>query len=362
MSTQRPRVRRAARGRTARGLRVLLGLAIAACALGVVEVAARLGGVLPAYQPERMGGWRMYAVASDRVVTGPDGTRFRLRTNADGLRTALGRARTPGVSRVAFLGDSTAFGWGVDEGGTLADGMAEGFRARGRTDVEVLDAAQPGYSTVQAARLYETVVASYAPDVVVMFLPLHDHNRVTVSDREWLAGGAGPLDALRVALATRSRVYELLRRAVTPRPEAPFLRPDEAGGPDVRVPRVSDAERDAALRTLLAGVSGYGGRLALGHLPFRADMEGRGPAPREGLAWAAAWAARLGVPVVDLRGCCAGEADGYVLPHDPGHLSARGNRAAGMAAAEVLDTLFLGRGGDAPPQRPPAVAPDATAP
>jgi hypothetical protein len=342
------------RRRRRRGVRAVLGVAIAVCVVGLAEGTARVAGVLPAYQPERMGGWRMYAVDADRVVSGPDGVRFRLRTNADGLRTSLGRPRTPGVSRVAILGDSTAFGWGVDEGGTVADGIAEGLRARGRDDVEVLDAAQPGYSTVQAARLYDTVAAHYAPDLTVMFLPLHDHNRVTVSDREWLAGGSGPLDALRVGLATRSRVYELLRRVLAPRADAPFLRPDEAVGLDVRVPRVSEFERDGALQALDARVTGHGGRLALGHLPFRADMEGRGPAPRQGLAWASAWAASHGVPVVDLRGCCDGKADAFVLPHDPGHLTAEGNLAAGRAAADVLVALLPGRGGGAPPQRPPA--------
>ncbi|MEN9785917.1 MAG: hypothetical protein RLZZ299_1181, partial [Pseudomonadota bacterium] len=353
MSSPNPRRRRVPTGRTARVPRAVLGVAIAACLLGVAELAARMAGVLPAYQPERMGGWRMYAVDVDRVVRAPDGTRFRVRTNADGLRTTLARARTPGIGRLAFLGDSTAFGWGVDEGGTFADGLATRLRERGLADVEVLNAAQPGYSTVQAVRLYEEVVESYAPDLVVLFLPLHDHNRVTVSDPEWLRGGRGPLAVLRVQLATRSRLYEGLRRAVVPHADAPFLRPDQAAGLDLRVPRVSDDERDVALRALLSLVSGGGGRLALGHLPFRADMEGRGAAPRTGLAWASAWADAHGVPVVDLRGCCDGKAADYVLPHDPGHLSAAGNLAAGAAAAERLEPLIRGGGGGAPPPPPP---------
>ena len=59
---------------------------------------------------------------------------------------------------MALLGDSTVFGWGVDDGQTVADGLAAALPG-----VEVLNAGQPGYSTVQAARLLE-VVAAWRPE------------------------------------------------------------------------------------------------------------------------------------------------------------------------------------------------------
>ena len=302
-------------------------------ALVLVEVGLRIAGVAPAYRPEALGQWRMQGGLSGMQTRGPrDGHAFSLTTNADGLRTDLPRARTPGVPRVALLGDSTVFGWGVNDGETVADGVAEGLPG-----IEVLNAGQPGYSTTQAAWLTGAVVADYQPDLAVYFIPMHDHNRVLVSDREALLGGDAPVARLRVALARRSALYQALRALLFPAADRAFLLPQQPST-EPRVDRVSDAERTVALREAAAALAPHGGRVAVGWLPFQADIQGVGGEDRPSGPWMRAFADQTGAPIVDARHCCSG--DGLVLPDDPGHLSAAGNRQAGLAIAAALEPLL----------------------
>jgi hypothetical protein len=318
--------------------------------LGLAEGAARLAGVEAAYQADGVGGWRVIAGSQSVLFgnnhTGPDA--FQVSTNPDGLRTDLSRARSPGRFRVAVLGDSTVFGWGVGQSETVADGLAEGLRHLSG-GVEVINAGQPGYSSVQASRLFSNVVSAYQPDLTLLFLPLHDHNRVLVSDAEHLDGAEGALPRLRVALATRSRVYEGLRRLLFPLAGQAFVLADEAGaGP--RVPRVSAAERAAALDAAKQATEAWGGRLLIGHLPFAAEMTGP-VGPREGEAEVAAWAQENDARLIDLRGCCSGEA--LLLPADPGHYSAAGHRAVGQALAAALLPLLPPPAAQTPLPEPP---------
>lgn len=314
----------------------VLALAFGGVLVGVAELGARAWGVAPAYQPEALGQWRMQANLRGRHTQGPrDGHGFVVTTNQDGLRTTLERARTPGVPRVALLGDSTVFGWGVDDGDTVADGVVEGLPG-----VEVLNAGQPGYSTTQAAWLLGEVVAEYQPDLAVFFIPMHDHNTVLVSDREVLEGGRTPIAGVRVLLARHSSLYQTLRSVIFPHTDRPFLLPDQATS-EPRVERVSDAERSRALADARASLAVNGGGVAVGWLPFLADIEGPRGGERPSGPWARALSQDEAVSLIDVRSCCSGQ--GLVLADDPGHLSAAGNRQAGLAVAAQLQAILRDR-------------------
>lgn len=328
------------------------GLLLAGASVIVAEGALRLLGVEPAYQADLLGGWRMLPEQDRERVRTREGASFVLSTNADGMRTRAARARDPRTWRVAVMGDSIVFGWGVDDGATVAEGLAAGLAGRLGADVEVINAAQPGYSTAQTARFLRDVVQDYRPDVVVVFLAMHDHNRVLVSDLEHLEGARGAGAGLRVALARHSRLYQVGRQWLVPLNAEPFLMPEADAG-EVRVPRVSDAERGALLAELRTLVSGWGGALALGHMPFLGDLEEPHPIERQGAAWAEGFAAAEQVPLVDLRGCCGPGAGHLVLPNDPGHLTAEGNLAAGRYGAEAVARILVGLG--APDGAPPGV-------
>jgi lysophospholipase L1-like esterase len=315
----------------------MLGCAFAAVLLYLGEVGLRIAGVEPAYRAGASGSWRMTPNLDGRGLRGPrDGHDFKVTTNADGLRTTLTKERTPGVKRVAVMGDSTVFGWGVDDGGALSDGLQAEVAAAMPGAVEILNAGQPGYSTTQAAWLFDTVVADYTPDRVIVFIPMHDFNRVLVSDRELLDGGSDARAKARVLLASHSRIYQLLRQQIWPLTDTAMLLPDQDTG-EPRVPRVSDEERARGFDAMRARLATWGGELMVGFLPFHADLVGRG-GDRIGVRWAQEYTSSYGSSVVDVRACCHGE--DLVLADDRGHLSAEGNRQVGVAVAPyVIRTL-----------------------
>lgn len=303
----------------------------AAVLLLTTELGLRIAGVRPAYRVEDLGQWRVTAGLDKHAVRGPrDQHSFTMTTNADGLRTTVPRARTPGRIRVALMGDSTVFGWGVDDGATVADGaqavLGDGY--------EVLNAGQPGYSTTMQAWLYAEVLKDYAPDLAVAFIPMHDTNLVLVSDREVLHGGASWSARARVTLAQQSSLYQAVRGLLFDYTDKAWLLPDEAAT-EPRVQRVSDAERTAALEDMKALSATWGGRVAVGYLPFKADIEHDQVADRPTQRWAAAYTGSHDVPLIDVRACCSGRA-GLVLEDDPGHLTREGNLAAGAALAQQL--------------------------
>ena len=246
------------------------------------------------------------------------------------------------MARIAILGDSIAFGWGADEGQTLADGLQAGLIEQGFPPVEVLNAAQPGYSTAQIHRFFDAVVRHYQPDLAIVFLPMHDHNLVVVSDREHLQGAGNPFSAIRVGLAKHSALFEAMRQALFPLADQAFVvaRPDAEPPREPRVPRVSDAERALHLDELRAWMAGWGGQLAIGHMPFEGDLTSTEPLPRMGADWAEEYTTRHSLPRIDLRPCCGPDGGHLVFPFDKGHLTGEGNLQAGRYAAEVLRTVW----------------------
>lgn len=304
--------------------RKLLAVAFGLTLLWLTEVALRLGGVQAAYQPSTDAGWKMAENLRDHRM---QGTRephdFRVSTNADGLRTALLREGS-GSRRLAIMGDSNVFGWGVQEEHTLARQMEEHLPGW-----EVLNAGQPGYTTWQVGWLYEQVLRDYEPDVVLVWMPMADHNRAVVSDRERIEGGP------RLLLARHSRIYALLRTLVWSRADQEYLLPHEDGDGEPRVPRVSVEER----RQVLEAIQASGATLALGLLPFYQDLCSSQVPPRPGAEEAIELASELGALLVDIRTCCASsveQADAMTFPFDRGHLNGLGNDPAGEEAALSL--------------------------
>lgn len=313
-------------------LRALLGSFVALGILLILEFALRASGAAPAWNAQSGIGWRL-TENMDGPANVPVGQKaFHLKTNADGLRTQLPRARGS-APRVALMGDSTTFGWGVDEGGTPSDGVALALPG-----VEVLNAGMPGYSTVQIAWLFETVIQYYHPDILVLIPPLHDHNWVLLSDRQQLALNEGRWGA-RAWLVQESRLYQWIRQRLFSLSEAPLLLPGQPGGAD-RVQRVTDTERADVLRQLKADLTDIGGQLVIGYLAQAGDMEHH-DAIRGGELWMREFTQKEDIKIADGRACCFGDKN-LLLPGDPGHLTAEGNLKAGRALGEALRKIMQG--------------------
>jgi hypothetical protein len=90
--------------------------------------------------------------------------------NEQGMRGPLrDLPKLPGVLRVACLGDSFTFGWGVEEGQSWPDHLQRLFEERRPGDaVEVLNFGVPAYNTTQEVRCLRQKALSYEPDLVLL--------------------------------------------------------------------------------------------------------------------------------------------------------------------------------------------------
>jgi lysophospholipase L1-like esterase len=134
------------------------------------------------------------------------------RSNAHGMRDAELAAEPPaGGYRVALLGDSFSFAWGVDVGDGFADLLEPMIsEALGGRAVEVLNFGVPGYNTATEAACLEHKALPLRPDLVVVqyfyndaYLPnfvLDAPRRSALRLVDWVA------ERLRPATATPSLV------------------------------------------------------------------------------------------------------------------------------------------------------------
>lgn len=181
--------------------RALLVAASAFVALGVVEVALRLGEPTPPAagdleaQLSRSAGTALGEGATPNSLMGlvraspfPDvvyelkpglsGT-FRgnpLRVNAHGLRgPEVTLEKPPGTFRIAGIGDSVMFGWGVGEGDpylqVLERQLAERYPGR---RFECLNFAVPGYNAAIEAAVLQRRALAFEPDLVVVHFVHND--------------------------------------------------------------------------------------------------------------------------------------------------------------------------------------------
>ncbi len=108
----------------------------------------------------------------------PDADRpTRYRINEDGFRDRrFTRFRQPGVTRIVVLGDSVAFGYGIDRRDTFPKQME---RMLG-SGVEVLNLAVNGYNPYTQAALFADLGADYQPDLVLVQFCTNDLNDPTL--------------------------------------------------------------------------------------------------------------------------------------------------------------------------------------
>ena len=136
----------------------------------------RFVGGLPVGRPDKACaqhdehlGWVNVPGITTRVVA-PQFT-YRVTMNDKGLRDEEHPYEKPeGAYRVALLGDSIAWGWGVDDGLAFADLVEE----RLGPDVEVINLGVPGYSTDQHLWTLERDGLRYDPDLVLLCFVLND--------------------------------------------------------------------------------------------------------------------------------------------------------------------------------------------
>jgi hypothetical protein len=97
----------------------------------------------------------------------------RITTNEDGLRGSrpYARRKAAGVSRVAVVGDSFPFGFGVNDSEVVSEvleSQLSSARSAGKR-WEVLNFGVPGFGQAEELVQYQNKVREYSPDWVVLF-------------------------------------------------------------------------------------------------------------------------------------------------------------------------------------------------
>lgn len=85
-------------------------------------------------------------------------------------------AKKPGVYRLAILGDSFAFGWGVPQEKSFAQRIEDKLNAAAERGInyEILNFGVPGYSTFQEVALFKERGLQFEPNAVLVFLIHND--------------------------------------------------------------------------------------------------------------------------------------------------------------------------------------------
>ncbi len=210
--------------------------------LGVLEIAIRLawkklqGPIIPL-------SLKTHRLSADPLLGYeliPGSTSFEdqvwYRINQQGIRDGREFAipKPAGVYRIAALGDSFTFGMGVEEEDTWPR-LLESELA-GRRSTEVINFGVMGYDTTQEARLLETRVPAFQPDLIVIGYCLNDigvlsrERRVLSQYRgynDFFSTGLSWLDRIlgksRLYLLVKNRLFLLKTKADT---QPPHYSPD----------------------------------------------------------------------------------------------------------------------------------------
>lgn len=103
--------------------------------------------------------------------------RASLATNTCGMRSPERPVAKPSDTfRIALLGDSFAFGWGVEQKESFAQRLEDNLNAhyKDTRKIEVLNFGVPGYSTFQEVYHFFDIGGAFQPDAVIVFFVEND--------------------------------------------------------------------------------------------------------------------------------------------------------------------------------------------
>jgi lysophospholipase L1-like esterase len=171
-----------------------------------------------------------------------DGPAFgvMLRTNRYGFRGPdWRREKDPASFRIALVGDSHAFGFGVSFEHTVGERLASILAVKTGRRFEVLNFGVSGYNSQQELAVFRTDVLAFSPDLVILLPCNNDHEPALRVDSDgylhWTGGGEKPSQANRIvykpfadlgpdrgtAILSASRLYLLLSKLLTAHHVAP---------------------------------------------------------------------------------------------------------------------------------------------
>ncbi|MEO8602559.1 MAG: SGNH/GDSL hydrolase family protein [bacterium] len=178
--------------------------------------------------------------------------RYTVRTNPQGFRgSPFDTAKAPGVFRIVCLGDSSTFGFNVEESDSYPAVLQRLLDESHPGRFEVINLGVPGYSGRQGLELLRRQALALSPDLVTFGFGTNDRFfPAPMTDDALMRFQDSPTGAALYtarALLDRSYVYRLLKRMV----DSALPRP-KAGGGEKRVTLDGIAENIAEVQTLVS--------------------------------------------------------------------------------------------------------------
>jgi hypothetical protein len=160
---------------------LIAGVAIMELAMRLLGESSQVGDLRGLHQLRLDRPW-LYGLRPGADGVMQETGEIRYRVNADGFRgRRYARPKPDRTFRVLVLGDSIAFGYGVEEEQTFSH-LMEARLQRLVTDrsVEVVNLAGGGYNPYNELALLADVGASYQPDLVLVQFCINDLNDPTL--------------------------------------------------------------------------------------------------------------------------------------------------------------------------------------
>ena len=168
-----------------------------------------------------------------------------VRTNRQGFRGA----EPESAEKVALcLGDSTVFGYSVEESDAFPARLQSRLRTHSKSDHawSVINAGVPGYSSLQVRLQAEKLVPRWKPAVIILCVGNNEAWPVERSDRQ--IDEDRTVSARLVSLLSASKLLVWAAEKIRPEQPRPFVAPDLKKA----VPRVSREEFAENLRAIAA--------------------------------------------------------------------------------------------------------------
>lgn len=140
------------------------------------------------------------------------GTTFDVSTNAQSLRYAdIPTGQQPKTIRLLALGDSTTFGWGVEQDQTWPAQLEALLQPlHPEVKIQVLNGGVPGYTSFQGLHHFKKNGSLFEPDVTIFGYIVQDARKTRITDKQQ-AIQALNVDFLHDNALYRLRSYRLLR-------------------------------------------------------------------------------------------------------------------------------------------------------
>ncbi len=164
------------------------------------------------------------------------GKKVLLESNSDGYRTAeIPLKKGEGVYRVAVLGDSTAFGWGVEPNARYSQILEDKLNAMGTgIRYQVMNFGIPGYTSYHGREVFDHYALKYSPDMVIFTFGANDGKLISQRAKKVLQD-KGALEDLKYLL-WNLETYKLMRKWILSQSDPFKQKAKQSAEPEPKVP------------------------------------------------------------------------------------------------------------------------------